>query len=438
MTPWKSKIKNQKSKIESPSPGIREWFKAADRYCFGPTSPTSLGLIRIFIGFLSLVNWLLIAVDWDSWFSERGYVPSWLGSLWFGERSPVGFGTGWTMARPNLLHGITDERITIPFYIGVVLCALLTCLGLWTRVSAFLLAIGTITLHHRSGAILHGGDTVLRIETIYLAVSPCGRACSLDRLIGLWKNREPHGPVLISAWPQRLFQYNVALIYLTTIWLKWHGDKWRWPAFNATWYTERLAEFYRFPVPEFMKSLWMARVMTLGTVIVEFSLGTIVFFPAARKWVLLGGLLMHVFIEYSMNIPLFEFLMLTLYLSFFEGHEVAGWAQRVGSRLRRWHVTVFLPGGMRLTPRAVAFWDAVDPFKMVFYMPGEGSSWSATRFDQRPLPAAFAIASRSMGAWIFAWIPRFVNRLLSRSLEPLPEPEPEAVVERRPRKATKR
>jgi hypothetical protein len=402
----------------SATTGQKSWLQVADEYCFGPTSPTTLGVVRIVVGFLAFVNWSMIGIDWDAWFSERGYVPNWLGSLFLSQKTPFGFWTHWQVPRINVLNGITDPRLTIPFYILVIVAAILTSLGLFTRYAAFALAIGTITLHHRDSIILHGGDTVLRLATIYLAVSPCGKACSLDRLIGLWKNREPHGPIKVSFWSQRLFQYNLSLIYFTTLWLKWDGTKWR--DLTATWYPSRLPEFYRFPVPEFFKSLLMTKVATLGTVTTEFLLGTLIFFPPARKWVILAGILMHAYIEYSMNIPLFSFLMYAMYLSFFEGHEFTGWAERMGLRMRKWHVEVRLPSGTKLTPRGVAFLSAIDPFKMVAYLPGMGASWAAARLDGTPIPVGKAIATRSAGSWIFAWMPGFLSKLVSQTLEPLP------------------
>lgn len=419
---------------------IRGWLRSADQYCFGLGSPTTLGVLRILIGFLAFTNWIMIGIDWDAWFSERGYVPDWIGSLYFGSKGPLGLYTHVLLPRLNLLEGVTDPRITIPFYIGVIVCAFLTCIGLGTRVSAFLLAVGTVTLHHRNGAILHGGDTVLRFATIYLAVTPCGRACSADRLIAIWRSRESHAPVLVSVWGQRLYQYNVALVYFTTLWLKWDGDKWRnaflpnLSAPVATYYPERLAEFYRFPVPEFMRSQFVAKVSTMGTVIVEFLLGTLVFFPPARKWVLAAGILMHAYIEYSMNIPLFSFLMIALYLSFYDGNEIAGWAERVGLRLRRWHVTVRLPQGMELTPRGVAFLDVIDPLKVISYLPGTSPSWSAARFDGSQIPPWRAVATRSLGAWAFGWFPG-ASRLLDKCIRPVPveEVELERPVSRRTR-----
>jgi len=396
---------------------FKAWLRSADEYCFGMTSPTTLGVFRIGFSFFLLMNWLMIAIDWDAWFSERGYIPAWLGSLWFGDKTPLGFHTGILIPRINLLAGITDPRITIPFYIANIVFTFLTCIGLGTRLSSLLMAICTVTLQHRNGAILHGGDTVMRVMALYIAITPCGRACSLDRLIAQWRAKSVLPLAKVSFWGQRVIAYNVALIYFTTVWLKWDGDKWR--HLIATYYPERLAEFYRFPYPDFIKSLWMARVATLGTILVEFSLGTLVFFKPTRKYAILGGVLMHVYIEYTMNIPLFSFLMITTYVIFFEGEEISGFFERAGLRLRRWHVVLRYPAGMRLQPRVAGFLQAVDPLRMISYLPGETPEWTASTLDGKPARPFAAILKRCPGIWVFAVWPGFRRKLLVGGLEPL-------------------
>jgi hypothetical protein len=114
-----------------------------------------------------------------------------------------------------------------------------------------LLAIGIVSLHHRNPLILHGGDTVLRICVLYLAIAPSGAACSLDRLRAIWKGERDASPQLISMWPQRLIAFNVAVVYFTTFWHKaGFGDAWR--DGSATWYTARLAEFHKWPTPPWL------------------------------------------------------------------------------------------------------------------------------------------------------------------------------------------
>jgi hypothetical protein len=263
--------------------------------------------------------------------------------------------------------------------------------------------------------ILHGGDTLIRSMSIYLAVTPCGRACSVDRFVQLYRAKSFLPPIRVSVWGQRLISYNVALVYFTTLWLKWDGDKWR--RLTAAYYPERLAEFYRFPVPDFFKSLFVARIATFGTIVVEFLLGTLVFFPPARKWVLVAGVLMHSYIEYTMNIPLFSFMIVSCYVTFYNGEEISGFFQRLGLRLRRFHVTVRLPQGKRLRPAAAGFLAAVDPLRMVAYLPGQDEEWRCVSYDGAQITAVRALRTRCLGLWVISWLPGLLPRYIQGALE---------------------
>src|SRR5687768_10491644 len=50
-------------------------FRYIDNWWFGKGSPTAFGLFRILIGGLAFTNLAMIAIDFDDWFSEAGYVP---------------------------------------------------------------------------------------------------------------------------------------------------------------------------------------------------------------------------------------------------------------------------------------------------------------------------------------------------------------------------
>jgi len=412
---------------EPREPGVlKETAQSIDRYWFGYGSPTALGLLRICIASLTVAALLMLSINWDAWFSERGFIPIWLGDRFLGSRVSVGFGTNWTFPRISMLTGITDPHFAQAFYALTILAGILTAFGLWTRVSSIALALGVISIQHRNAAILHGGDTVMRLGCMYIAIASSGATCSVDRLIGLWKGKISEAPVLVSMWPQRLVTFNLALIYLTTTWLKWTGGMWQ--DGTATYYPARLAEFFRFPVPKFINEFPFVYFTTYGTLVVEFSLATLVFFRPLRKYVLLCGILMHAHIEYSMNIPLFSYLIVSTYICFYEGEEIAAWAGRIGERKRKWHINIRLPADMRLKPRAVGFLDSIDPFKIVHYLPGESEGWSASKHDGSSLPIGRAIWTRSVGSWIFGWYPGIWDRILQNAIEPCAEdakPEPE-------------
>lgn len=292
------------------------------RWLFGYGSPVTFGVTRALVGFLALVNYVMLSFSFEAWFTESGFYPVRFAERWAGG-----------VPRLNLLAGVTDTPTTmLVFWLGA-LAAVFVCLGLFSRVSTIALFVLVVTLHHRSPDILHSGDTLMRQLLFFLMIGPSGAAFSLDRWLAVRRGKAPAVPPPVSLWPQRLVQVQVAILYFTTVWHKWGGSYWR--DGTATWYVPRLEEFDRFPLPAFVDDLPLVYVSTYATLIVELLLCTAVFVPKLRKWVLLSGLALHGFIDYHFNIPLFGPLMVSTYVAFYEGDEVAAWWDRLKARWAR-------------------------------------------------------------------------------------------------------
>ncbi len=406
---------------------MKAWLKSLDAFWFGHGSPVTLGIIRIFIGFWALTNFLMILPDFNAWFTEQGYVPFEAAMRKMpnlSERSSV---LGYEVVLPFQVPRVslvnyfglgTSAPWMLAVYVLTLLASLTTMLGLWTRVSTILLALGVVTIHHRNGFIVHGGDTVLRVMVLYLVLAPCGLSCSLDRLIGLWKGRIQPGVPMVSLWTQRLIAYNIAIVYFTTFWHKMRGNFWR--DGTATWYPARLNEFDRFWVPPFLENPPFIYLTTYGTLAVELALGTLVFYKPLRKWVLLAGLMMHAYIEYSMNIPLFAFVICSCYVAFYSGEEVTAWFGRLGERFRRRQVRVWTPAGKSMSPGPAAALQAMDPLGLVAYNNGAAENWEAKTLDDQPISPVKASWTRSLGAWTVGWIPGVWKRIIERSLSDAP------------------
>ena len=143
---------------------MMKFFRDLDHWWFGKGSPVALGLFRIFIGANALLSLVATALDFDAWYTERGYVPVWVANRYLGN--PVEFRIGeWHVDLPRLsfLPDRTNGTLTAIFYFLVVVAALLTTVGLWTRWSSLFLAVGIVTLHHRNSLILHSGDTLMKL-----------------------------------------------------------------------------------------------------------------------------------------------------------------------------------------------------------------------------------------------------------------------------------
>jgi hypothetical protein len=88
-------------------------------------------------------------------------------------------------------------------------------------------------------------------------------------------------------------------------------------------------------MPPFWNQQPFIAAETWGTLVIELALATLVFGRPMRGWVLLAGLLLHLGIEYSMNIPFFAAIICAGYIAHYEGWEVEGFARRL-PWLRRW------------------------------------------------------------------------------------------------------
>jgi hypothetical protein len=247
-------------------------------------------------------------------------------------------------------------------------------------------------------------------------VSPSGAACSLDRIIALWKGRAASELPLISLWGQRLIQFQIALLYFTTIWWKWFGTYWK--DGTATWYPARLHEFDRFWVPSFMEQQPFIGITTYGTVVVELAMGTLVFYKPLRKYVLISAVCMHGYIEYRFNIPLFAFTVTSAYIAFYEGEEVSAWIKRLGEKLHRLRLLVQIPEGYRLKPNAARALHALDPLGLVTYESGLSPTWVAMDNGGKLKPPSFSSWTHSLGAFPLGMVPGLWRKLLASAIEP--------------------
>ena len=293
----------------------RDWYD----FWFRPVSPGPLGVFRLVFGFWVLVYGLLLWPDRYVWFSERGA---------FRAADAIAYNGGANSWLSNLFTLPGADLFLTPFFVVFLLAALGLCVGWWTRLSSILVYAGLLVLHARCGPICNSGDTVMIVLSAYLALSPAGAACSLDRLRRIFLGREDAMPPRVAPWAQRLMQLQIAVLYLCASLSKAGGGQWM--DGTAAYYPLHLAESVRFPMP-LSDNLYFINLLTWGTVAVEMALATLVWVPRLRLYVLALGTLLHLGIEYTLNIPLFSALMITSYLSFLteaDWKHFLAWAKR--------------------------------------------------------------------------------------------------------------
>jgi hypothetical protein len=197
-----------------------------------------------------------------------------------------------------------------------LLAILALLVGYQTRVASVLVWVCLVSMHHRNVYLLNSGDHLMRTLSFFLMFAPAGRAYSIDRLLRRRRGLDPPGVAYIVPWAQRLLQLQVCVMYFIAVLHKLAGP--RWLNGTAAYFIVRLDEFHRFPVPDFVKTLWFSRWATWSSLAVEAAFPWLVWIRPLRPYVLLAGVLLHLSLEYTMNIPFFQWVVVSTYFLFLD------------------------------------------------------------------------------------------------------------------------
>jgi hypothetical protein len=294
---------------------IRAW----NGFFFTPQRPTPVALYRIIYGVLNIANLFLLRPDWLAWYGPHAVVSAeTVRHLTRGMRIDV------LMTLPQ-----TDFAANGVFWVFLLFAVLLT-IGFMTRTSAVIVYVLLSSIQNRNIYILNSGDTLLRVTGFFLMFAPAGAAFSVDRLLRIWRGREGTELPLSIPWAQRMIQLQTALVYFCTFWWKTLGYAW----FNGTavYYALSNREIQRFPVPG-LHNLVILKLATWGTLVIEFAMGVLVWLRDLRYYILLAALLLHASIEYSVNIPMFEWITAGTYVTFIYPEDLTRWWTRLRARV---------------------------------------------------------------------------------------------------------
>jgi hypothetical protein len=104
---------------------------------------------------------------------------------------------------------------------AVGLCAVLTTIGFMSRLSTVVLYLWAFSYGAVASPAETGYDALVRLVGLALIVSPSVRPWSIDeRLFG-------SGPARVPRYGLRLIQWQLAIVYAVTVWLKLPDPYWR-------------------------------------------------------------------------------------------------------------------------------------------------------------------------------------------------------------------
>lgn len=278
--------------------------KAVNDFFFKPQPVNSVAMMRILFGVILMIHWFSLWSHLEVFWGPEGLL-SLAHSI---ERTGE--------YRINLFSYFpADPRVGQLLALAHLMAAFGMVFGFFTRTSIAVAFFTLVSFHNRNYLILNSSDVILRNMVFFLFFTPCGELYSVDNWI-----RRARGlvtPKERAPWALRLVQLQFCTVYVATVLFKMKGGS--WADGTAIYIATRLDEFVRVPLG-LLNSLMVIKFLTWSTLVVEFALGTLVWLKDLRYWILLAGVGLHIGIEITMNIPLFEWIM------------IAGMASMVDSR----------------------------------------------------------------------------------------------------------
>ena len=269
----------------------RFWFKLIDARQFAALRMAFGGLLLVY--FFSLLPYV------ETQFSGAG----WLGDT---RQIAIQSGGSWSLFFiPAGKYAITLAYAVV--ILGILSAALMT-IGWHSRLSAGITWLVWVSLWNRNPLLFDGDDAVLKLMCFYLMLSPCGNCWSVDAYV-----REK--PQYVDVWPLRLMQFQIALLYFVSGWVKFHSQEW----------LDGTILQYVLIHPHY--SRWDGWTMLGNPLITPFLAGLAWFirwwellFPVlllnsyTRKFSLFIGILFHLGLLLTMNLRWFAVIMMSLYL----------------------------------------------------------------------------------------------------------------------------
>lgn len=206
-----------------------------------------------------------------------------------------------------------------------IIAVALMLIGFQTQICAAIAFVTLTAIQSRNPLVTYGGDDVLRTMCFLLILSPAGATLSLDhwRETGMWISDR-----LVPAWPWRLMQLQVAVIYLKAAIAKLSGETWR--DGRALYFATEVADFSRRRLAPWARRTLLLRAGAWGTIATEAALGIGVWFAEIRSLTLAAGVVLHLTLETYLNLYLFGAVMVACLTLFVEPAAVEGLGRAAG------------------------------------------------------------------------------------------------------------
>lgn len=275
---------------------LRVW----NDFWFKPVDTRQYAALRITFGGLSAVYFIQLWPYIATQFSGSG----WLGNI---RQIAEQNGGSWSL----LFLQAGEQAMTLAYSVIIIgiLSAFLLMLGWQSRIAAGITWLVWVSLWNRNPLLMDGDDAVLKIMCFYLLLSPCGNCWSVDA----YRHKMPQQA---AVWPLRLMQFQIALIYFVSGWVKFYSPEWQ----------EGTVMQYVLVHPHYSRwDAWAVIDQPMTQAILaglawfirwwEELFSVFLLNAYTRKYSLIIGVLFHLGLLLTMNLRWFVLIMLALYLA---------------------------------------------------------------------------------------------------------------------------
>lgn len=271
-----------------------------NQFFYAPIDARRMALVRIGFALLILIYMAILYPDLSTWYGPQGLYSA-------DADAETAIPQQWSVLRWLPTEPAEAEVWLQRIFWLHIACTLMLLVGFLSRINSVIVYVLLVSWQWRNPLILDGEDSVFRLVGFFLILMPSGRAWSIDRWI--FRSSEEACP-LAPAWPLRLLQLQMMVIFIAAALYKLGGTAWL--DGTALSYVGRLDDLFgRFRIPSFFFEVpILVRLITWSVIVIELFAPMFLWFRETRRWALLAIVMFHLSNEYTMALFLFHWIML--------------------------------------------------------------------------------------------------------------------------------
>jgi HTTM domain len=291
-------------------------------FFWGPADPRAYALVRIGLAIGGLVNLVDLWPHRLEYYASTGMVP--LDAV---HQAMNG------IRYVSVFDYAGSEGATTAIFAAAAVALAALGLGVFPRLAAVFVFLWHLSESHRAPPILHGWDHILRAYSLLVLVSPMPQVWMAGRTTRLKS---------VPAYGLRMMQWQLAVIYFTTVWQKVPDPYWRNGQLLAYF---SVSLFSRAPDTLLLvRHEWVSALGTYASLAIEASIPWLLWFKRTRVAGLLAGFGLHFLVAATARITVFSTCVMVPYAAFLESADIDWLSAIAAARSPRAILDVLLAG----------------------------------------------------------------------------------------------